>query len=91
MLYRLFGDCKHMYIYLTIHQEYGYLGNKQNSLYFPFLRPAEDVVGRNICTKQNVVDSEIVAITWSGESTKVIAHLPTKVLLRKSSIASPHC
>ncbi len=37
MLYRLFSDRKYMYIYLPIHQEYGYLGKQKNSLYFPAL------------------------------------------------------
>ncbi len=35
MLYRLFSDCKYMYIYLPIHQEYGYFGKQKISLYFP--------------------------------------------------------
>ncbi len=35
MLYRLFSDHKYMYIYLPIHQEYGYLGKQKITLYFP--------------------------------------------------------
>ncbi len=31
ILYRLFSDCKYMYIYLPIHQEYGYLCKLNNS------------------------------------------------------------
>ncbi len=35
MLYRLFSGRKYMYIYLPIHQIYGYLGKQKISLYFP--------------------------------------------------------
>ncbi len=34
ILYRLFGNRKYMYIYLPIHQEYGFLGKQKISLYF---------------------------------------------------------
>ncbi len=34
MLCRLFDDRKYMYIYLPIHQEYGYLGKPKICLYF---------------------------------------------------------
>ncbi len=34
MLCRLFDDCKYMDIYLSIHQEYCYLGKQKISLYF---------------------------------------------------------
>ncbi len=35
MQYRLFSDRKYMYIYLPIHQEYGYLGKQKNCLFSP--------------------------------------------------------
>ncbi len=34
MLCKLFDDRKYMYIYLSIHQEYGYLGKDKINLYF---------------------------------------------------------
>ncbi len=49
MLCRLFDNHKYMYIYLSIHQEYGYLGKQKISLY--------------LAAKQNFMDSAIMTFT----------------------------